>query len=136
MQVEILTDLTSRTQTGTGWGRESVSAGMWLQDAMEVESIGGDADASPKMSKQLSNDSLELLEAKAHDLDAGLLQASRPRLRETASSFEPPALGVPVPRLVPKAGHGIRMTHDTDLGPNCMPSPRVPVTVEPAHQLL
>jgi len=55
------------------------------QDAMEVESIGGDADASPKMSKQLSNDSLELL-------------------RETASSFEPPALGVPVPRLVPKAG--------------------------------
>ncbi|CAE7213027.1 Scn10a [Symbiodinium sp. CCMP2456] len=56
------------------------------QDAMEVESIGGDAEKSPKMSKQVSNDSLELL-------------------RETASSFEPPALGVPVPRLVvPKAG--------------------------------
>ncbi|OLP79200.1 hypothetical protein AK812_SmicGene40547 [Symbiodinium microadriaticum] len=54
------------------------------QDAMEVESIG-DANGSPKMNKQVSNDSLELL-------------------RETASSFEPPALGVPVPQLVPKAG--------------------------------
>ncbi|CAE7591547.1 Scn10a [Symbiodinium pilosum] len=54
------------------------------QDAMEVESIH-DPD-SPKMRKQMSNDSLELL-------------------RETASSFEVPVLGVPVPRLViqPKA---------------------------------
>ena len=72
---------------------------------MEVESIG-DANGSPKMNKQVSNDSLELLEAKARGLAPGLCQPSCPRLRETASSFEPPALGVPVPQLVPKAGHG------------------------------
>ncbi|CAE6936414.1 SCN10A [Symbiodinium natans] len=54
-----------------------------IQDAIEVESIH---DGSPRSSvnKQTSNDSLELL-------------------RETASNFEPPMLGVPVPRLVSKA---------------------------------